>query len=129
MHGGDTEDKLMSVSRRVVRTVLVVPLLATLGAWPQALPTTADEIIFFEWNSKNYYGLWARASAPQTSPDVALTSIDRGWASLDPPPVASSNYVDFHFWAKGATRYRLWLRMKATDDSKWNDSVWVQFGD
>jgi len=33
------------------------------------------------------------------------------------------------FNAEANTPYRLWLRTQAVNDSKWNDSLWVQFSD
>ena len=33
------------------------------------------------------------------------------------------------FVAPANTPYRLWLRTQATANSKWNDSLWVQFSD
>jgi hypothetical protein len=38
-------------------------------------------------------------------------------------------YIDFSFEAPHTGTYRLWMRLKAQRNSKWNDSVWVQFGD
>ena len=40
-----------------------------------------------------------------------------------------TNYFDVSFPALGGTRYRVWLRIHAIGDSKWNDSVFVQFSD
>jgi hypothetical protein len=31
------------------------------------------------------------------------------------------------FDAEAGVKYRLWLRLNPTDDSKWNDSIYVQF--
>ena len=39
------------------------------------------------------------------------------------------HYFDATFQAQAGTRYRVWLRIHAIDDSKWNDSVFVQFSD
>jgi hypothetical protein len=37
--------------------------------------------------------------------------------------------VDVTFTANANTPYTLWLRVQATGNSKWNDSLWVQFSD
>jgi hypothetical protein len=43
-------------------------------------------------------------------------------------PLANpTNFVEATFNAVAGVRYRLWLRMRAKDNSKWNDSVYVQF--
>ena len=45
------------------------------------------------------------------------------------PQAAPSSYFDATFQASAATRYRVWLRIHPQSDSKWNDSVYVQFSD
>ena len=40
-----------------------------------------------------------------------------------------TDYVDVTFNANAGTPYTLWLRLKALDRSKFNDSLWVQFSD
>jgi hypothetical protein len=40
-----------------------------------------------------------------------------------------TDYVDVTFDAPAGTPYRIWLRMQALGNSKWNDSLWVQFSD
>ena len=45
-------------------------------------------------------------------------------------PLANpANYFDATFQAQAGTRYRVWLRMHPIGDTKWNDSVFVQFSD
>lgn len=39
------------------------------------------------------------------------------------------SYFDATFQAQAGTRYRVWLRMHAIGDSKFNDSVFLQFSD
>src|SRR5262249_17954796 len=38
-------------------------------------------------------------------------------------------YFQTTFTAGANTSYHVWLRLRATGNSKWNDSVWVQFND
>jgi hypothetical protein len=76
---------------------------------------------------------WLLAADPTgTSGDSAMAprvfqTDDKGWDSLNAPPNPASNYVDVRFWTQPNVPYHVWLRMRAQDDSKWNDSVWVQF--
>ena len=57
---------------------------------------------------------------------VSSTNSERAW--LDSPPApAGAPYAVYGFYAPEAGNYRLWMRLKAQGDSKWNDSVWVQF--
>ncbi|PYR74203.1 MAG: hypothetical protein DMF86_18820, partial [Acidobacteria bacterium] len=69
-------------------------------------------------------------AADSTSPNgIKLVTPDNGWASLDVPLASPADYVDVTFNANAGTSYRLWLRLQATANSKFNDSVWVQFSD
>lgn len=58
-----------------------------------------------------------------------MTTTDQGWASLDAPQAAPAHYFEMTFDAPAATTYRVWLRLRAIGNSKWNDAVWVQFSD
>jgi len=51
------------------------------------------------------------------------------FASTDVPAAAPQHYVDVTFNADAGTPYRLWLRMQALNNSKFNDSLWIQFFD
>ena len=59
--------------------------------------------------------------------NVKLTTPDRGVSNLDAPLAAPVDYFDVTFSPAAATPYRLWLRLKARANNKWNDAVWVQF--
>jgi hypothetical protein len=54
---------------------------------------------------------------------------DNGLVVADAPLASPSHYVDVPFTAQANTPYRLWLRLRALNDSKYNDSIWVQFSD
>jgi endonuclease/exonuclease/phosphatase family metal-dependent hydrolase len=58
-----------------------------------------------------------------------MTSANRGWSSVDQPLASPSDYFEATFTAQAYVPYRVWLRLRATGNSKWNDSVWVQFSD
>jgi len=58
-----------------------------------------------------------------------LSTADLGAAALASPLASPSSHVEATFTAAAATRYGVWLRMHAQGDSKWNDSVLVQFSD
>lgn len=75
------------------------------------------------------HGEWSLRADATAADGVALATPDRGWSSTDVALAHPRDYFDVRFSAKAGVPYRIWLRMKAADDSKWNDSVWIQFSD
>jgi PKD domain len=77
----------------------------------------------------NLHGAWTKA-ADSTSPNgVKLVTADSGISTTAAPAAAPTDYIDVPFEAAADTPYTLWMRLGAASDSKWNDSVWVQFSD
>jgi hypothetical protein len=57
-----------------------------------------------------------------------VSSADQGRAWLNkPPPTGTAPRAVYQFNVPEAGNYRLWLRMRGQGNSKWNESVWVQF--
>jgi hypothetical protein len=52
---------------------------------------------------------------------------DTGWTAVDAPLPMPAHYVEISFDAAASTTYQIWLRLRGAADSKWNESVWVQF--
>jgi hypothetical protein len=93
-----------------------------------AAPLPPADIVLYASDvaSSGLHGTW-RAIADGSSPNgMKLVSADNGAPSSDPlgTPV---NYVDVAFDAVAAIPYTLWMRVQAAGDSKYNDSLWVQF--
>jgi hypothetical protein len=59
---------------------------------------------------------------------VKVVTLDAGVANLAEPLAAPVDYVDVPFNANAGT-YRIWLRLQAAGNSKFNDAVWLQFSD
>jgi len=57
-----------------------------------------------------------------------LSTADAGWASLNQAVASPAQYFEQTFTA-GPGAYHIWLRLRALNNSKWNDAVWVQFSD
>jgi hypothetical protein len=75
------------------------------------------------------HGAWTVASDATSPNGTKLSTPDAGFASTDTPLASPTHYVDVTFSAPAGTPYRLWLRLKAINNSKFNDSLWVQFSD
>jgi hypothetical protein len=96
-----------------------------------AAPLPNAEIVIYASDipSANLHGMWG-VGADATSPNgVKLVTPDNGWATTNNPAAAPTDYVDVTFDANAGMPYTLWLRMQALNNSKFNDSLWVQFSD
>lgn len=89
----------------------------------------AGEIVMHAARTANVSGTWARNGSSEAAGGRSIRSVDSGWSSPDSPLASPANYFDLRFQAQASTPYRVWLRLRALADSKWNDSVWVQFSD
>jgi len=58
-----------------------------------------------------------------------MASVDYGWSTTNSALSSPGDYFESSFNASSSTPYHVWLRMRAGGNSKWNDSVWVQFSD
>jgi hypothetical protein len=75
------------------------------------------------------HGTWAAASDATSPAGIKLRTPDAGWAATSAPLAAPADYVDVVFDAPAGTAYTLWVRLRALNDNKYNDSIWVQFSD
>lgn len=72
-------------------------------------------------------GAWSKVPSSTAAGGEMLTTADAGWSSTSTPVAAAEHYFEATFDAAAGTTYQLWLRMRGAGDSKWNESVWVQF--
>jgi len=99
-------------------------------ATSQPLPS-ADPVVIWTASvpAAGIHGNWARLADSSAAGGVALANADRGAAKVAPALANPVNYFDQTFTAAGSTRYHLWVRMRAQNDSLLNDSIHVQFSD
>jgi hypothetical protein len=100
--------------------------IASSGSAPPP-PTSGGDIVLHASDVTRMAGNWARVSSSSGAGGQAMQSIDRGWSSTDAPRVSPTDYFEAQFTPEANRPYRLWLRLRAASDSKWNESVWVQF--
>ena len=93
------------------------------------LPTQPTEQVIDAADVQTMAGAWSKVADPSAAGGIKLSTPDRGAPAPGAPLAAPSSYVEASFAAAPATRYRVWLRIHAQADSKWNDSVFVQFSD
>ena len=116
------------VSAGAVRLTLAAVVLALCGLATPARASSGD-IVLYASDATYVKGNWAKGSVAGAADSTAVLSTDLGWATPDAPLASPPNYFEFTFDAPAATNYRVWLRLRAKNNSKWNDAVWVQFSD
>ncbi|HUR33046.1 MAG TPA: carbohydrate-binding protein [Vicinamibacterales bacterium] len=94
-----------------------------------AAATEAQDIVLYSTDVSVVQGNWYAAASSTGAGGQRMTSNDAGWSAPTAPLATPANYFEASFTAPSYTTYHVWLRMRATGDSKWNDSVWVQFSD
>ena len=102
--------------------VLAIALLAGPSA-------AANDIVLYSSDVTVISGAWTRATSTTGAGGQKMTTIDNGWSSTAAPLASPTHYFEVPFNAPAATTYQIWLRLRGAADSKWNESVWVQFSD
>jgi len=97
---------------------------------PTASPSVPDIVVYAaDLPDSARHGAWRVASSASAAGQVKLVNDDVGVAHTSRPLASPRDYVDVTFDAVAGTPYTLWLRLHAGGNSKYNDSVWVQFSD
>lgn len=113
--------------KRKIFSLSMFVLLAALAA-PRADAASGD-IILTAADAKNLNGHWSLVSDSSAAGGRAISSSDSGWATTDTALASPGNYFEFSFDASAGTSYHVWLRLAAGGNSKYNDSLYVQFSD
>ncbi len=107
----------------------VLAFCAMAAAIPSVARASSDEIVLYAGDASVVQGAWAARSSTSGAGGRTMHHADNGWSTTDTALASPGNYFEVKFDAPAGTTYRVWLRMRASGDSKWNDSVWVQFSD
>ena len=89
--------------------------------------TSAGDIVLYPSDVSVIQGNWSRLTSTTGAGGFKMTSEDRS-AENSAPLGAPADYFEASFNAP-AGDYRIWLRLRAAGDSKFNESVWVQLSD
>ena len=111
--------------RRAVAALAVVAMMV--GAGVNAF--AAGDVVLYAPDFTTLRGNWATVPNATAAGGQMLSSADRGWSNTDAPLASPADYVEATFSAPSYTPYHVWVRLRATGDSKYNESVWVQFSD
>jgi hypothetical protein len=101
------------------------------SAPPPPPPLSSPDVVIYASDvpSSALHGSWATASSASSPGGIKLATSDAGFAQTDAPLSSPTHYLNVTFNANAGTSYRIWMRLRALNDSKYNDAVWVQFSD
>ena len=109
--------------------VSVFAALAALIALSSTATASTPDIVLYASEAPIVSGAWAARDSGDAAGSRSLANADHNWSSPNAPLAAPQHYFELTFDAPAATTYKVWLRLRATGNSKWNDAVWVQFSD
>ncbi|HUR32635.1 MAG TPA: carbohydrate-binding protein [Vicinamibacterales bacterium] len=109
------------------RLAVCVCTVVALGAGAQRL--SAEDIVAYAADVTTMAGNWSRVSDGSAAGGQKMSSTDAGWSSTGNALAAPSEYLEIPITAAAGVPYHVWVRLRAPGDSKWNDSVWLQFSD
>jgi hypothetical protein len=76
------------------------------------------------------HGAWGKLTTSTASPNgIAVGTPDNGVANTNGPLASPTDYFEARFFAPAGVAYKLWIRLAATANSKFNDAVWVQISE
>lgn len=116
------------VSSRATWVVLAV-MMASAMADDSRVTAAATDVVLYASDASLVRGHWGAAASSTAAAGRLMRSADQGFSSTQAPHASPANYFEMSFDAPAATTYRVWLRLRALNNSKWNDAVWVQFDD
>jgi hypothetical protein len=119
----DTKSGRWSVCAAIAWTVLLMEP----GGFP--ISAASSDVVLYATDVTNMQGNWARWSGSDAAGGQYMASVDYGWSTLNNPLASPRDYFEAAFNAAASTPYHVWLRLRAGSNSKWNDSMWVQFSD
>jgi len=95
-----------------------------------ASATPANIVIYAsDVAAANRHGSWTTAADATAAAGTKLVTPDNGVANTSNALASPTDYVDVTFNANAGTSYTIWMRVQALTNSKFNDSLWVQFSD
>jgi len=113
-------------ARRMCEWSILVSLLLSIFI---PVSASAPDIVLYASDATTVQAAWSKTSGSGVAGGQYLSTFDNGWSSANSPLASPGDWFEATFTAPANTPYHVWLRLRATADTKYNDSVWVQFND
>ena len=120
-----------SHSESVLNTASIDSVTLGAGGTPPSPPTSTGDVVIYgsDLPASARHGSWQTGSDSWSPNGVRISTPNNGTLVADAPLAAPQHYVDATFTANAGVPYRIWLRLRAADNRRENDSLWVQFSD
>ena len=93
-----------------------------------AAPPPPTEVVLYSTDFTRH-GAWVLQNDATAAGGQKMLTPDNAAPTVSTPLSSPADYVEASFSAPAGTSYTLWMRIRATADSKYNESVWVQYSD
>jgi glucosylceramidase len=104
-------------------------LFAIFAVVPATVAAQASDIVIYASDVSKIVGKWTHGSDATAAGGEYLYTPDAGWATPNVPLANPADYFEVTFSAPANTAYRAWFRLRGTANSKYNESIWVQYSD
>ena len=128
-----SRDRVLGVEGKRARALVAgaMSLITMVGVFAIAerRAFASGDIVLYASDVTRIQGNWAATVSSSAAGGQMLASADNGWSTASNALASPADYVEATFSAPAFTPYHVWLRLRAAGNSKFNDSVWVQFSD
>jgi hypothetical protein len=91
------------------------------------LRQSLSDIVVYARDVTEFGESWELVNDPTAAGGSRLSSVNQGWSATEQPLADPTRYFDVSVQAQANVDYRVWARLSALDDNKYNDAVWLQF--
>jgi len=113
--------------KRALMGLWATCVLLTLNS--NATSASTSDVVLYASDAINLHGNWTLVADATAADGRLMSSVDKAFASTGSALAAPADYFEFTFNAVANTPYHVWVRERAAANSKYNDSVYVQFSD
>ena len=85
------------------------------------------DVVLYSSDVSTIAGNWTRIGSTSGAGGLKMQSADLGASNPDAPLASPGDYFEAQFIPEANRPYHVWLRLRASGETKFNDSVWVQF--
>lgn len=111
------------------RLLVAAGLTMMAGSTQVARPGAAGADVVLYASNGTANGNWAVTSDSTAAGGARMSSRDDGWSTTGGALSSPGDFFELSFSAPANTPYHVWIRLKAGANSKYNDSVYLQWSD